>query len=135
MDNPLLSQDVVQRAVNQMAEINSVESFQSFYDRYQCCSEIQRQQIIGAFTAQVAIEQQFRFYECWQQLEALKMSVEPVQQPQLIQKPVKPAGRNKWVLARLKEGMETAVKVVSETSVLLLFTFLGWVKERFHSQM
>lgn len=116
VDNPtLLPQDVVQRAVDRMALINSVEAFQQFYDRFERCSQGQQQQILDAFTTQVDDdEQQVRFYECWQQFETPETAAEPVQELETAQEPVKPASHNKWVYARLQAGGETLVRVLSE---------------------
>ena len=115
VDNPtLLPQDVVQRAVDRMAKIDSVESVRPWHDRYQRCSQRQQQQILGAFTTQVDDKQQVRFYECWQQFEVSEMAVEPIQELEPAQEPVKLAGRNRWVYARLQVGGETLVRVLSE---------------------
>jgi putative DNA primase/helicase len=111
----LLPQDAVQRAVDQMAAIDSVESFQQFYDLYQRCSQIQ-QQVMDAFTTQVDNEQQIRFYQCWQQFEAPELAVEPELTQASVQEPVKSVGCNQWVYARLSQaGGETLVRVLSET--------------------
>jgi putative DNA primase/helicase len=114
-NSTLLPQDAVQRAVDQMAAIDSVESFQQFYDLYHRCSQIQQQQVMDAFTTQVDNEQQIRFYQCWQQFEAPELTIEPELTQASAQEPGKSAGRNQWVYARLSQsGGETLVRVLTE---------------------
>jgi hypothetical protein len=108
--------DKIDRAVKMMAAVDSIVSFKVFYDRYQRCPEIQQQQVMDAFTTQVDDEQQIRFYQCWQQFEAPELAVEPELTQASAQEPVKSAGRNQWVYARLSQsGGETLVRVLTET--------------------
>ncbi|NJL41874.1 MAG: hypothetical protein HC899_38310, partial [Leptolyngbyaceae cyanobacterium SM1_4_3] len=65
-DPTQLPDHVVQMAVDRMAAIDSIESFQEFHDRYQRCSDPQQKKVIEAFTLQVDDEQQARFYKFWE---------------------------------------------------------------------
>lgn len=73
MDTPrLLPSDQVEKAVQIMCAINSIESFRKFYDRYQRRSRVQRNQILEAFTIQFPdMEIQDRFYSWWNNFERI----------------------------------------------------------------
>jgi putative DNA primase/helicase len=75
--DPTLPVDAVQRAVDQMVAIDSVESFQEFYDRYERCSVIQKRQLMDAFSQVEDTAVQMRFYEWWSEFELASKTAEP----------------------------------------------------------
>ncbi|MBD3885950.1 hypothetical protein IFO70_30040 [Phormidium tenue FACHB-886] len=85
VDSLPLPLDALQRALQVMLAIDSIESFQQFYDRYQHCSKTQQQQILDAFTAQADLDSQTRFYQCWQTFEEVSTLPEEEAQIQVVQ--------------------------------------------------
>ncbi len=68
----LLPPDRLQKAMEKLSKVNSMESFKQIHDRYQRCSKSQQDQIVKAFTAQSDPETQDRIFSWWDQLDHLK---------------------------------------------------------------
>jgi P4 family phage/plasmid primase-like protien len=124
-DSTQLPADVLERAVDRMAAVDSVESFQEFYDRYQRCSKVQQQQVMDAFTIQVKDDlKQARFYELWEQFESLKAVTKDVQKPEPAQDSAKSVSA-KWLIVNY-QGNEQTVKFVSQKGDRLTVRVSGY---------
>jgi|GEM_PF-1225709 len=99
----LLKPGVIERALQRISEVDSIESFQLFHDRYERCSEVQKRQILDAFAKSYPDDQE-RFYECWQNFEATSTPsvADSVPAVEVTQKPV---GQKRGLGSPLKPEM------------------------------
>ena len=94
---------MIERALQRISEVDSIESFQLFHDRYERCSEVQKRQILDAFAKSYPDDQE-RFYECWQNFEATSTPsvADSVPAVEVTQKPV---GQKRGLGSPLKPEM------------------------------
>jgi hypothetical protein len=119
-----LNPEQLARAIQAMAEIDSLEKFEQFYDRFSCCSDSQQNEIVATFMSQTPFELQERFYEVWEQFDE-------VEQVKIALEDVFLVADYRLVLQQFsQEAIAVAVKSVSNRAQRAVRRIASYIEER-----